>query len=160
MRAVSVESSLIEGRDDCISFNLEGGMRGRIWIDADTYDVLRLDQGLGGLVEIPLPKAASRRSGSPSSWTMERWQVQSLHDPPLAPLLQFFEEDVPSKASVALAFADNGFGYPYFGPHLDRHVFVHKNPPYLAANCFHLLVTLDGYSKGSTKTSPFKRNLE
>jgi hypothetical protein len=50
-------------------------MRGRIWIDADTYDVLRLDQGLGGLVEIPLPKAATRRSGSPSSWTMERWDT-------------------------------------------------------------------------------------
>jgi hypothetical protein len=55
---------------------------------------------------------------------MERWQVQSLHDPPLAPLLRFFEEDVPPKASVALAFADNGFGYPYFGPHLDHHVVI------------------------------------
>jgi hypothetical protein len=74
-RAVTVESSLIEGRDDCISFNLEGGMRGRIWIDAETYDVLRLDQGLGGLVEIPLPKAATRRSSGPTSWTMERWDT-------------------------------------------------------------------------------------
>ena len=71
-RAVSVESSLVDGREDCISFNVEGGMRGRIWIDADTYDVLRLDQGLGGLVEIPLPKAATRRGNGPSSWTMER----------------------------------------------------------------------------------------
>lgn len=74
-RAVSVESSLVDGREDCISFNVEGGMRGRIWIDADSYDVLRLDQRLGGLIEIPLPKAATRRGSSPSSWTMERWDT-------------------------------------------------------------------------------------
>jgi hypothetical protein len=75
MREVSVESSLIDGRDDCISFNLEGGMRGRIWIDAETYEVLRLDQGLRGLVEIPLPKAATGRNSGPTSWTMERWDT-------------------------------------------------------------------------------------
>ena len=81
MREVSVESSLFEGRDDCISFNLEGGMRGRIWIDAETYDVLRLDQGLGGLVEIPLPKAATRRTSGPRSWTMERWDTSIRFKP-------------------------------------------------------------------------------
>jgi hypothetical protein len=80
-RAVSVESSLVDGREDCISFNVEGGMRGRIWIDADTYDVLRLDQRLGGLVEIPLPKAATKRSSSPSSWTMERWDTSIRFKP-------------------------------------------------------------------------------
>lgn len=74
MRSVSVESSLVEGRDDCISFNVEGGMRGRLWIDAENFDVLRLDQALGGLVEIPLPKLARKFSG-PSSWTMERWDT-------------------------------------------------------------------------------------
>jgi hypothetical protein len=81
MREVSVESSVIEGRDDCISFNLEGGMRGRMWIDAETYDVLRLDQGLGGLVEIPLPKAATRRNSGPVSWTMERWDTSIRFKP-------------------------------------------------------------------------------
>ena len=71
LRKVSVESSLVDGREDCISFSVEGGMRGRIWIDAETFDVLRLDQGLRGLVEIPLPKKAVR-GGGPASWTMER----------------------------------------------------------------------------------------
>jgi hypothetical protein len=75
MRKVTVESSLIEGRDDCISFNLEGGMRGRIWIDVETFDVLRLDQGLGGLVNIPLPRKATLRGNGPTSWTMERWDT-------------------------------------------------------------------------------------
>jgi hypothetical protein len=64
------------------------------------------------------------RSAVASVWTMDRWQVQSQHDPLLAPLLHFLDEAVPPKASVALAFADNDFGYPAFGPHLDRHVVI------------------------------------
>jgi hypothetical protein len=75
VKKVSVEARMIESRDDCVSFNLEGGMRGRIWIDAETYDVLRLDQGLSGMVEIPLPRTATRQSFGPSSWTMERWDT-------------------------------------------------------------------------------------
>jgi hypothetical protein len=75
LKAVSVESSMLEGRDDCVTFDVEGGMRGRLWIDVETYDVLRLDQHLSGMVEIPLPRAATRRASSPTSWTMERWDT-------------------------------------------------------------------------------------
>jgi hypothetical protein len=74
-REPSVETRMVEGRDDCISFNLEGGTRGRIWIDEETHHVLRLDQSLSGLVEIPLPREATRRGDGPASWTMERWDV-------------------------------------------------------------------------------------
>ena len=49
-----------------------GRHAGRIWIDVETHDVLRLDRSLVGLVEIPLPKKATRHGGS-LSWTMERW---------------------------------------------------------------------------------------
>jgi hypothetical protein len=72
---VIVDSRMIEGRDDCVSFNVEGGMRGRIWIDAETHDVLRLDQSLIGMVEIPLPKRLTRRVDTARSWTMERWDT-------------------------------------------------------------------------------------
>ena len=72
---VSVESQTVEGRDDCISFELEGGLRGRLWIDAETYDVLRLDQRLSGMVEIPVPSKVTRRAGSARYWTMERWDT-------------------------------------------------------------------------------------
>lgn len=61
--------------EDCISYNLTGGMHGRIWIDAESYDVLRLDQRLSGQVEIPLPTKIARRAGAPSSWTVERHDV-------------------------------------------------------------------------------------
>ncbi len=68
----TVDVSLVEDNEDCISFDIEGGMRGRIWIDADTHDVLRMDRSLIGLIDIPLPRKVTRRGGA-LSWTMERW---------------------------------------------------------------------------------------
>ena len=72
IRKPTVDVSMIEDNENCISFDIEGGMRGKIWVDAETHDVLRLDRSLSGLVEIPLPRKASRNGGS-SEWTMERW---------------------------------------------------------------------------------------
>jgi hypothetical protein len=72
IRKPTVDVALVDGKEDCVSFDIEGGMRGRIWIDANTHDVLRLDRSLGGLVEIPLPRKA-QRFGVAMHWTMERW---------------------------------------------------------------------------------------
>jgi hypothetical protein len=69
----TVDVSLVEDNEDCISFDIQGGMRGRIWIDAETHDVLRLDRSIAGLVEIPLPRKVARRPGSVPYWTMERF---------------------------------------------------------------------------------------
>jgi hypothetical protein len=80
LKKVSVESEMVEGRDDCISFNVEGGKRGRLWIDPDTYDVLRMDESLIGMVEIPLPKKASR-GGGPMRWTLERMDTSIRFKP-------------------------------------------------------------------------------
>jgi hypothetical protein len=72
IRKPAVDVSLVKDNEECISFDIEGGMRGRIWIDAATHDVLRLDRSLSGLVDIPLPRKATRGGGTPY-WTMERW---------------------------------------------------------------------------------------
>ena len=53
---------------------------------------------------------------------MARWQVQSQHDPAIGPVFQFLDHDIPPKSSIALALSANDFGYPAFGPHLDRRV--------------------------------------
>jgi hypothetical protein len=63
-----------------------------------------------------------RSAPSASVWTMERWQVQSQHDPAIGPVFRFLDHDVPTKSSIALALSANDFGYPAFGPHLDRRV--------------------------------------
>ncbi|HEX8030529.1 MAG TPA: hypothetical protein VF491_18775 [Vicinamibacterales bacterium] len=72
IRKPKVDVSMVEDLEDCISFDIEGGMRGKIWVDVETHDVLRLDRSLNGLVEIPLPRKASRYGGA-MRWTMERW---------------------------------------------------------------------------------------
>jgi hypothetical protein len=69
----TVDVSLLEDNEDCISFDIEGGMRGRIWIDAETHDVLRLDRSINGLIEIPMPRKVTRHAGAVAYWTMERW---------------------------------------------------------------------------------------
>lgn len=68
----TVDVKVTDTNEDCISFSIEGGLRGRIWLDAESYDVLRIDQRLSGLVEIPMPPAIIRRGVRDASWTVER----------------------------------------------------------------------------------------
>jgi hypothetical protein len=72
IRKPTVDVSLVEDQENCISFDIEGGTRGKIWIDAETHDVLRLDRSLIGLVDFPLPRKVARRPGVNWFWTVER----------------------------------------------------------------------------------------
>ena len=67
-----VASHLVAGKDDCLSYTVDGGSRGRIWIDAGRYDVLRLEQHVAGMLDIPLPPELLRRRGVTSSLTLDR----------------------------------------------------------------------------------------
>ena len=61
-----------------LSLGIEDGADGAfglLGIDAETHDVMRLDQRLSGMVEVPLPRKARRDARSPLSWTMERWDT-------------------------------------------------------------------------------------
>lgn len=73
--AVTVDVKLLETNKDCVSYNVTGGMRGRLWIDAETFDVLRMDQHLMGLIDVPLPRELTRRHGTTPNWTMERYDT-------------------------------------------------------------------------------------
>jgi len=57
-----------------------------------------------------------------SVWHMPRWEVQSTHDAPLAPLWRYLDEQVPAHTTLALALGPNDFGFPPFGPHLARKI--------------------------------------
>jgi hypothetical protein len=69
---ITVDVKLLETNEDCVSYNVTGGTRGRLWVDAETFDVLRMDQRLTGLIDVPLPKELRRRHGVSPIWTMER----------------------------------------------------------------------------------------
>lgn len=57
-----------------------------------------------------------------SVWRSERWEVQSSGRPEMSPVLWFLEERVPKEDAVAVALGEDDFGYPAFGPHLERQV--------------------------------------
>ncbi|MGQ0736687.1 MAG: hypothetical protein ACT4QD_23920 [Acidobacteriota bacterium] len=89
----TVEVTPVEDNELCVSFSIEGGQRGRIWIDRETYDVLRLDQSLSTLVDIPLPQKLRLWSPEPRIWTLDRldtsirFEQVSFEDPQEALLL-------------------------------------------------------------------------
>ncbi len=85
-RAVGAKPADITWRDECVSVDLPGRTRGRIWVDALTDDVLRLDEQLTGMFEFPVPNAR-RSPGAPSSMMIERadssirYRPVTFHDP-------------------------------------------------------------------------------
>ena len=65
-RGVAAGKPDIAWTKECVSVSLPGRSRGRIWVDAATYDVLRLDERLVGLFEFDVPREFQRRGASPS----------------------------------------------------------------------------------------------
>lgn len=61
-------------------------------------------------------------SSADSVWGKERSDVQSIGRPEMAPVLWFLDERIPKDAAIALALGEDDFGYPAFGPHLERRV--------------------------------------
>jgi len=57
--------------DECVSLQLPGRSRGRIWVDAETYDVLRMDDRLVGTFSFEVPREHLRR-GAARSMVVER----------------------------------------------------------------------------------------
>ncbi len=73
-------------KGECISVELPGRNRGRVWLDAASADVLRLDEGLTGMFEFRIPKEHAL-PGGPTSMIIERadssirYQSIVFHDP-------------------------------------------------------------------------------
>jgi hypothetical protein len=61
----------VKWKDDCVSVDVTAKTRGRVWVDADTGDVLRLDERFAGLFDIPVPRS-KQGAGVPTSMTIER----------------------------------------------------------------------------------------
>jgi hypothetical protein len=58
------KSELIEapsGHDDCFDWSGHIASRGRIWVDAGNYDVVRVERALGGPVDVKVPALIQRR---------------------------------------------------------------------------------------------------
>jgi hypothetical protein len=62
-RNVSTEPAEVVWTDDCVRVSIPGRTRGRIWVDADTFDVLRLDEHLTGMFDFRASDKIARRHG-------------------------------------------------------------------------------------------------
>ncbi len=69
-RAVKPERPIVEWTGDCAQIDLPGRTQGRIWIDAQSAAVLRLDEHIIGLVDIPPRRRGP--PGGPQWFTVER----------------------------------------------------------------------------------------
>jgi hypothetical protein len=57
------------GHDDCFDWSGHIASRGRIWVDAENHDVLRVERGLGGPVDVKVPALIQRR------YHLDNWVV-------------------------------------------------------------------------------------
>ena len=64
------EQPTVEWTGQCAWVDLSGRTRGRVWVDTNTFEILRFDEHLVGLVDIPRPR--DRRFYGPRTFTFER----------------------------------------------------------------------------------------
>jgi hypothetical protein len=60
------------GHDDCFDWEGPVPIRGRLWVDAGTYDVLKLERHIAGPTSIRVPLALQREYGLPAWVTIDR----------------------------------------------------------------------------------------
>ena len=85
-KSLASRSAEVKWRGQCVSVELQGRTRGRVWADRASGEVLRLDEHLTGQFEFPVSKEHTRQGG-PSSMIIERvdssirYQPVTFHDP-------------------------------------------------------------------------------
>ena len=67
--------------EGCFTIDVPGRGRGRVWIDASTYEVVRVDQRLTGRVDFRLPDPKSRRIGLDDVQVLERLDTSIRYKP-------------------------------------------------------------------------------
>jgi hypothetical protein len=71
----SSHAGLIEddrGHDDCFDWKGSIAIEGRLWVDAATYDVLRLDRHIKGPIDVKVPTRLQRKYRFAAWLTLER----------------------------------------------------------------------------------------
>ena len=60
------------GYDDCFDWEGPMAIAGRLWVDAETHDVLRLERRLGGPTDVRVPTRLQRKYLFPQWLTIDR----------------------------------------------------------------------------------------
>ena len=70
-----------KGRDNCFQLSLPVERKGRVWVDATTYDVLRIEQRLTARVDVRVPWAFQRKKNLPDSIVVDRFDMITRYKP-------------------------------------------------------------------------------
>ena len=79
-RSLEPGTPTIEWTDDCVSVDVPGRWRGRLWADPETAAVIRLDEQLTGMVDLPVPRKHQRVNGA-LYMTLERAEMSIRYRP-------------------------------------------------------------------------------
>jgi hypothetical protein len=71
-KARARERAEVKWKEHCVSVSLPGWSRGRVWVDAATHDVMRMDEHLVGMFQFAVPRD-QEVAGGPTSLTVERF---------------------------------------------------------------------------------------
>lgn len=81
------------GHADCFQWSLPVVMKGRVWVDATSYEVVRVEQRMAGLADISVPMKLQRQHNLANTVVVERhdttirYKTIPFHDPDEAMLL-------------------------------------------------------------------------
>jgi hypothetical protein len=81
------------GHADCFIWSMPVVVKGRVWVDANTYEVVRVEQRMAGLADITVPTKLARRHNLADLVVIERhdttirYKTIPFHDPDEAMLL-------------------------------------------------------------------------
>lgn len=103
-RKSHLEAHKRQGWDgDCIEVEGPAEMRGRVWVDAMTYDVLRLDEHLAGPTDVRVPWELRREEGFEDTLVLDRDDLTLRYQP-----VAFTDPDevlvLPSSVDSMVAF--------------------------------------------------------
>ena len=71
------------GHDDCFDWSPPVAVRGRVWVDAMTHDVLRVDRRMDGPIDVRVPAQLQRRHNLPA-WVVIERDDQTMRYQPVA----------------------------------------------------------------------------
>lgn len=78
-RAKLVETP--EAKPGCFSVSLPGGTKGRIWVEAETHDIVRMEEHLAHPVDVRIDYDQQHRHGLPDQLVIDRYDYQIRYKP-------------------------------------------------------------------------------
>jgi hypothetical protein len=81
------------GHEDCFHFEIPVVMKGRVWVDAESYQVIRVERRMAGMADLTVPAKLQRKHNLDNNVIVERhdttirYKTIPFHDPEEAMLL-------------------------------------------------------------------------